>query len=120
VITSLAQFRMGDAWRIGVDPTASTYLVSDGLFAVARNPIFAAMIPAFIGFALLAPNLATIPATILLILGLELQTRLIEEPHMAALHGERYAAYAARTGRFFAGIGRLNTNGEGSISNCPD
>ncbi len=56
VSASLAQFRMGDAWRIGVDPTASTYLVSDGIFAIVRNPIFAAMLPAFIGFALLAPQ----------------------------------------------------------------
>jgi protein-S-isoprenylcysteine O-methyltransferase Ste14 len=38
---------------------------------------------------------------------LELQTRLIEEPYLGAIHGERYAAYAARVGRFLPGIGRL-------------
>ena len=45
VITAIAQFAMGDAWRIGVDPSECTELVTDGPFSVVRNPIFAAMIP---------------------------------------------------------------------------
>jgi protein-S-isoprenylcysteine O-methyltransferase Ste14 len=105
--TVVAQFAMGDAWRIGVDPSEKTELVTDGPFAVVRNPIFAAMIPAFTGIALLAPNVLTLTGAILAILALELQTRLVEEPYLATVHGEQYAAYAARVGRFFPGIGRL-------------
>ncbi len=48
-ITSVAQFAMGDAWRIGVDPAERTELVTDGPFSLVRNPIFAAMIPSFTG-----------------------------------------------------------------------
>jgi protein-S-isoprenylcysteine O-methyltransferase Ste14 len=105
--TVVAQFAMGDAWRIGVDPTERTTLVTDGPFAVVRNPIFAAMIPSFVGVALLAPNPVTLAGAILLIVALELQTRLVEEPYLAAVHGEQYAVYAARAGRFLPGIGRL-------------
>jgi protein-S-isoprenylcysteine O-methyltransferase Ste14 len=107
VITLVAQFAMGDAWRIGVDPSEQTELVSYGPFAVVRNPIFTAMIPAFTGIALLAPNVVTLTGAILLIVALELQTRLIEEPYLATVHGEQYAAYAARVGRFLPGIGCL-------------
>jgi protein-S-isoprenylcysteine O-methyltransferase Ste14 len=106
-LTVVAQFAMGDAWRIGVDPLERTELVVYGPFAVVRNPIFAAMIPAFAGVALLAPNVVTLTGAALVLVALELQTRLIEEPYLTAVHGERYAAYAARVGRFFPGIGRL-------------
>jgi protein-S-isoprenylcysteine O-methyltransferase Ste14 len=107
VLTVIAQLAMGDAWRIGVDPGEQTEMVTDGPFAVVRNPIFAAMIPAFTGIALLAPNLVTLLSVILLMAALELQTRVVEEPYLARIHGERYAAYAARVGRFLPGIGRL-------------
>jgi len=107
-----AQFAMGDSWRIGVDPSELTELVTAGPFAVVRNPIFAAMILAFAGLALLAPNVATISGAVLLMVALELQTRLIEEPFLLRAHREQYAAYAARTGRFLPGIGCLPLSGK--------
>ena len=72
-----------------------------------RNPIYAAMIPSFIGIALLAPNAVTLFGAILLMVALELQTRLVEEPYLTRVHREQYAVYAARVGRFLPGIGRL-------------
>lgn len=110
-ITVIAQLAMGDAWRIGVDLCERTGLVTDGPFAIVRNPIYAAMIPAFTGIALLAPNVVTIAGAILVIVALELQTRLIEEPYLAMAHGEQYASYAARVGRFFPAVGRLRLDG---------
>lgn len=112
VTTVVAQFAMGDAWRIGVDPSEQTELVTHGPFSVVRNPIFAAMIPSFIGIALLAPNVVTIAGAILLMVALELQTRLIEEPYLSTVHGEQYTAYATRVGRFLPKIGRLRLEGE--------
>ena len=111
-IVSFAQFAMADAWRIGVDPSERTELVTDGPFTVVRNPIYAAMIPSFTGIALIAPNPVTIAGAIVLMVALEMQTRLIEEPYLSKVHGERYAVYAARVGRFLPGIGRLRVNGK--------
>jgi protein-S-isoprenylcysteine O-methyltransferase Ste14 len=107
VLTVLAQFAMGDAWRIGVDPLERTELVVHGPFALVRNPIYAAMIPAFAGIALLAPNIVTLVGMILLLVALEVHTRLVEEPYLLRVHGEQYASYGARVGRFLPGIGRL-------------
>jgi protein-S-isoprenylcysteine O-methyltransferase Ste14 len=102
-----AQLAMGDAWRIGVDPAERTRLVTAGPFAVVRNPIYAGMIPFFAGIALLVPGPLTIVGAALLVVALELQTRLVEEPYLRRVHGAAYADYAARVGRFVPGVGRL-------------
>src|SRR5690625_89830 len=44
-----AQAGMGASWRIGVDTTERTGLVTSGMFAVVRNPIFTAMLTALLG-----------------------------------------------------------------------
>jgi protein-S-isoprenylcysteine O-methyltransferase Ste14 len=105
--TVAAQWAMGDAWRVGVDHTERTELVTDGPFSIVRNPIFAAVIPTFTGIALLVPSIVAITGTLLLMVSLELQTRLVEEPHLRRMHGAAYVDYAARVGRFIPGLGRI-------------
>jgi protein-S-isoprenylcysteine O-methyltransferase Ste14 len=105
--TFLAQMAMGASWRIGVDPTERTALITGGVFSLSRNPIYAFMIVAWIGFAVLVPTWLALAAVILLILGLELQVRLVEEPHLLRSHGESFRRYAAEVGRFVPGLGRV-------------
>lgn len=106
-LTLYAQLAMGESWRIGVDPSERTELVTSGPFAWVRNPIFSAMIPTGLGLALMVPNLPAIAGFVALVLALELQVRLVEEPYLLAQHGETYREYARRTGRFVPGVGRL-------------
>ena len=105
--TLAAQFAMGDAWRIGVDPGERTELVTSGPFALVRNPIFSGMLPASLGLALMVPNAVALLSLIALLTALEIQVRLVEEPYLLGVHGERYTGYAARVGRFVPGVGRL-------------
>jgi protein-S-isoprenylcysteine O-methyltransferase Ste14 len=106
-LTLAAQLHMGASWRIGVDPAERTQLVTSGPFAFARNPIFTGMIAVAVGLALLVPNLWARLAVLALVVGIELQVRLVEEPYLLRTHGEAYRAWAQRTGRFLPGIGRL-------------
>lgn len=106
VATFLAQVDMGRAWRIGVDPEERTELVTDGAFALARNPIFTAMLVTGGGFALMVANWVALLGFGLLVLAIELQVRLVEEPHLRRSHGEAYAAYERQVGRFVPGLGR--------------
>ena len=94
VLTFGAQLAMGDAWRIGVDPEERTELVTDGPFKLVRNPIYSAMIPTVLGLVLMVPNVAAIAAIVAFVTALELQVRLVEEPHLLRTHGEEYASYA--------------------------
>ena len=106
-LTLWAQLHMGASWRIGVDPSERTALVTDGPFAHARNPIFTGMLAVALGLGLLVPNAWAVGAALALAVGLELQVRLVEEPYLSRTHGEAYRAWAARTGRFLPGVGRL-------------
>jgi len=106
--TLFAQFAMGDSWRIGVQESDRTQLVTGGVFGLVRNPIYSGMIPAFVGVALLVPNPLALVAVGTVVAGLEIQTRMVEEPYLLKVHGLAYAEYAARVGRFVPGIGRMD------------
>ncbi|OLT22313.1 isoprenylcysteine carboxyl methyltransferase [Ornithinimicrobium sp. CNJ-824] len=105
--TYAAQLAMGTAWRIGVDPTERTELVTSGPFAFVRNPIFTTALITFTGLALASPSLVALAGLVLVYAGIQMQVRAVEEPHLLATHGRAYADYAARVGRFVPGIGRL-------------
>lgn len=105
--TFVTQLEMGTNWRIGVDENESTDLVQSGAFALVRNPIFTAMALTGLGLALMVPNVVALIGLVLLLVALQLQVRVVEEPHLLRTHGRAYAAYAASTGRFIPGLGRL-------------
>lgn len=107
LLTFGAQLAMGDAWRIGVDPEERTELVTDGPFGLVRNPIYSAMIPTVLGLVLMVPNALALAVIVCLVVALELQVRLVEEPYLLEVHGDAYARYAARVGRFVPGLGLL-------------
>lgn len=109
VVTFGAQLAMGDSWRVGVDPEERTQLVTGGPFGLVRNPIYSAMTPTVIGLTLMVPSVVGIAGPIILAIALELQVRRVEEPYLLQVHGEEYATYAARVGRFVPGVGKLRS-----------
>ena len=104
---ALSQSAMGDSWRVGTDPGERTLLVTDGPFALVRNPIYTSLFAAFAGLALVVANVAALASVALWSWAVEVEVRKIEEPHLRELHGLRYQAYAARVGRFVPGIGKI-------------
>lgn len=98
--TLAAQLAMGTSWRVGVDPDEHTSLITNGPFALARNPIFTAMLVTSTGLAAMVPNPLSLAATLTLLVSVQIQVRAIEEPYLTRAHGEAYLSYAARVGRF--------------------
>lgn len=105
--TVATQLAMGTSWRIGVDDTETTELVTTGPFALTRNPIFAAMATTGLGLGLMVPNLVAMLGFVLLVVALQLQVRVVEEPYLLRTHATSYESYAASVGRFLPGLGRL-------------
>ncbi len=107
-LTVRAQLDMGESWRIGVDAGEVTALVTSGVFRTVRNPIFSGMMLCCVGVALMVPNAAALAGVALLVLGLEIHVRYVEEPHLLAVHGDPYRRYAGSAGRFVPRLGRLD------------
>ena len=107
VITVGSQLAMGRAWRADVDPDARSALVTSGPFRLVRNPVFAGSAVSVVGLALVIPNVVSLLMVAAFLAGLEIQVRLVEEPYLLRVHGDAYRDYAARTGRFMPGVGRL-------------
>ena len=105
--TLAAQVAMGTSWRIGVDESERTALVTRGPFGLVRNPIFAAMLPTSLGLTLMVPSVVALTGLAALVVALQLQVRVVEEPYLRRTQGSAYADYAARVGRFIPGLGRL-------------
>ncbi|MBP6571894.1 MAG: isoprenylcysteine carboxylmethyltransferase family protein [Gemmatimonadales bacterium] len=101
-----SQGAMGTSWRIGVDASEVTGLVTAGPFAWVRNPIFSGMMLSAAGFVLLLPTRLAVASYAMLVLAIELQVRFVEEPYLERTHGETYHRYRAAVGRFIPGLGR--------------
>ena len=101
-----AQHSMGSSWRIGVDESETTELVTSGLFAWVRNPIFSFVWLSLLGLVLLVPNTIASLGAGATIVGIEIQVRAVEEPYLEATHGDDYREYTANVGRFFPKLTR--------------
>lgn len=103
--TFAAQISMGTSWRIGVDSSENTALVTGGAFALVRNPIFTAMGAVGLGLVLVVPNAVAVVGLVTLFVALQMQVRGVEEPYLRRVHGDRWNEYTSRVGRFVPLVG---------------
>ncbi|MDE0333166.1 MAG: isoprenylcysteine carboxylmethyltransferase family protein [Nitrospinae bacterium] len=102
----VSQYQMGAAWRFGVDQAEKTDLVTGGLYALVRNPIYTGVFLFCIGLLVLLPHILMLFFLATAWLSIELQVRFVEEPHLRGLHGADYEKYIHRTGRYFPRLPR--------------
>ena len=102
--TLAAQLDLGESWRIGVDSSERTDLVTSGAFALVRNPIFSAMSVFAVGAGLAVGTRSARLAAAAMIGAVQTQVRLVEEPYLARVHGESYTTYTNTVGRFVPGF----------------
>ncbi|GGS40485.1 hypothetical protein IX27_19890 [Streptomyces sp. JS01] len=107
VAVFVCQLAMGASWRTTVDPAERPALVTTGPFHLVRNPIYTALTAMTAGLALAVPNIVAMAGLAAMVIGNELQVRRIEEPYLDRIHQAAWHQYAARTGRFLPGLGRL-------------
>jgi protein-S-isoprenylcysteine O-methyltransferase Ste14 len=98
--------RMGHHWRMDISDR-NTALVTEGLFARIRHPIYAFSIAMMVATAAVLPSAAMLVVAVIHIVLMNVKAR-NEEAHLARLHGEAYARYVQRTGRFFPAFAARN------------
>jgi protein-S-isoprenylcysteine O-methyltransferase Ste14 len=99
VIFIWALVSFGRSWRIGIDERTPGELVSHGIFAVSRNPIFLSLILYASGSFLINGSLTLLIFAVLAVLGVHYQI-LQEEKFLLSRHGKAYQDYCTRTGRY--------------------
>lgn len=92
--------RMGSRWRMAVVPGERTELVTSGLYARIRHPIYALSIALMISSAVIVPTVPMLAVAAIHLCLMVIKAR-NEEAFLQGVHGEVYARYCARTGRFF-------------------
>lgn len=94
---SLISFRQ--SFRIGIDTDRPDSLVTDGIFAFSRNPIYVAFAMILVGQFLILPNWLTL---IYVGAGTWLFHRQVlrEEEYLRGHYGAAYAAYCRRVRRY--------------------
>jgi len=91
--------RMGKDWRMAVTAEPDQALITDGLYQRIRHPIYAFSILIVVCSVVAVPTLPMAFCGACLV-ALWVAKALNEERHMLRTHGEDYARYLARTGRF--------------------
>jgi protein-S-isoprenylcysteine O-methyltransferase Ste14 len=99
VVAIVSQTAMGNSWRIGAAAGETGSIVTEGPFAVSRNPVFVGQVVLFIGLFLVFSGSVQALLTAALIAAIHLQVR-IEEKVLTETLGEPYLAYMARVSRW--------------------
>jgi protein-S-isoprenylcysteine O-methyltransferase Ste14 len=94
---SLASF--GDSFRVGIDTDKPDKLVTSGLFAISRNPIYVCFDIFFIGQILIHRSAAVLVFCILIALWIHRQI-LKEEAFLDTRYGKEYSDYKAKVRRY--------------------
>jgi protein-S-isoprenylcysteine O-methyltransferase Ste14 len=99
VIFALALWSFADSWRVGVDRTTPGALMTGGIFAWTRNPIYVGLDLIVCGTALLQGRTIFVLLASALIVLLHYHVRR-EEHYLASAYGDAYRRYRTRVGRY--------------------
>jgi protein-S-isoprenylcysteine O-methyltransferase Ste14 len=95
--------RMGKDWRMDVSQEKAA-LITDGLYARIRHPIYAFSVLLMLCTLLVLPTpaMAVLAAVHVVLMNVKARN---EERHLLEVHGEPYARYLRGTGRFIPRFG---------------
>ncbi|MFI5378580.1 MAG: methyltransferase family protein [Tepidisphaerales bacterium] len=105
--------KMGKSWRMGINPEEKTQLVVTGPYSYVRHPIYS------LSSLLMLSTMAIVPTWPMLAVGVVHLSLLQweasrEEVYLLQHHGQSYAEYCRRVGRFFP----RSLSGYGSSTLC--
>jgi protein-S-isoprenylcysteine O-methyltransferase Ste14 len=90
---------LGSSWRLGVDEKRPGRLVTTGIYAISRHPIYLFFNLYFLGTFMVNGTLVFAVFTLLIALNLHVQA-LVEESFLLRIYGAAYRDYCLRTGRY--------------------
>ncbi|MCL1947081.1 MAG: isoprenylcysteine carboxylmethyltransferase family protein [Chitinivibrionia bacterium] len=89
----------GKSFRVGIDENTKDELITNGTFAISRNPIYLAFITFFAGIFVAYPNISTLAFLLLLTATVHRQI-LREEKFLKNHYGAQYEEYCKKVRRY--------------------
>jgi Putative protein-S-isoprenylcysteine methyltransferase len=95
----VAAITMKNSWRVGIDKTTKSKLITEGIYKYSRNPAFVGFYLMFIGLFFVYLDLITL---IVAMFNIYAMNRLVieEEKHLEEMFGEEYISYKGKTPRY--------------------
>lgn len=92
-------YNFGNSFRVGIDESKPDKLVTTGMFAISRNPIYVCFLMFFAGLFLIHRNIVI--AVAVLLFGLAIHRQILrEEKFLTAHYGQDYAEYRKKVRRY--------------------
>jgi protein-S-isoprenylcysteine O-methyltransferase Ste14 len=104
LLTAWCWARMDANWSMAVSEQERGELIADGLFSRVRHPIYALSIKLMLCSAVIVATPPMVAIAVVHIVLMYFKAR-NEERHMLKMHGDAYARYLRRTGRFIPRLG---------------
>ena len=95
----LTLISFGKSFRVGIDGNAPGKLITTGMFAISRNPVYVCMMILFAGLFLIHNNIAVTVVILLFVPVLHRQI-LREERFLASHYGNEYEEYRKKVRRY--------------------
>lgn len=89
----------GDSFRVGIDENKPDKLITGGMFAISRNPIYVCFLMFFTGLFLIHRNIVIAVAVVLFAMAIHRQV-LREEKFLTSHYGKEYESYCKKVRRY--------------------
>jgi protein-S-isoprenylcysteine O-methyltransferase Ste14 len=99
VLTLICWKKMGNSWRMGIDPAEKTALIVTGPYAFIRHPIYALSSLLVLATVAVMPSPLMILVALIHLVLLQFEARR-EEKYLINLHGPAYSNYCNHVSRF--------------------
>ena len=97
MVLTLVSF--GNSFRVGIDENKPDELVTSGMFAISRNPIYVCFLMFIVGLFMIHCNIIIAVAVVLFVLAIHRQI-LREEKFLLSHYGKEYEDYRKRVRRY--------------------
>lgn len=99
LVALVSNMTMQDSWRSGIDAIGKPTLITEGFYAVSRNPGYIGVALAQFGFFFAIPNAFSLICLVAGLVALRLQIK-FEESFLWEAYGLEYREYTQRVPRF--------------------
>lgn len=99
IFSTIASLNLGHSWRVGVNSSEKTELITNGVYKLSRNPYFLFYNIVLIGLSLSSQSILVIVFSVTTIIMFHILI-LKEEKYLENVHGDDYRKYKEQTRRY--------------------